>query len=113
MLCNLGTLAAQHSEDGDTGRSLRATQSLPPLPQWSSWIRFERVVLEQNRYREYTIAISRDLFGEWAVVRSWGRISGRHQVKATFFTLEADATTLAEQIAHRRLLHGYQVTAFA
>ena len=89
-----------------------ATESARPLPEWSSWIRFERVAPDRNRYREYSIAISRDLFGEWAVVRSWGRIGGQQRVKVTCLLQQHEATELAERIARRRLSRGYRVAAY-
>ena len=61
--------------------------------------------------REYGITISQNLLGEW-VVSSWGRIGGRQQVKAAYFASKSEAMALAEREANRRLLRGYQVSAF-
>ena len=62
--------------------------------------------------REYGITISQNLLGEWVVSSSWGRIGGRQQVKETYFASESEAMALAEREAIRRLLRGYQVSAF-
>jgi predicted DNA-binding WGR domain protein len=43
---------------------------------------------------------------------SWGRIGGRQQVKAAYFASKSGAMALAEREAIRRLLRGYQVSAF-
>ena len=84
----------------------------PPLPKWTRWIRFEQVAPEQNRLREYGITISQNLLGEWVVSSSWGRIGGRQQVKAVYFASKSEAMIMAEREANRRLLRGYQVSAF-
>jgi predicted DNA-binding WGR domain protein len=84
----------------------------PPLPKWTRWIRFEQVAPEENRLREYGITISQNLLGEWVVSSSWGRVGGRQQVKAVYFASKSEAMAQAERQAIRRLLRGYQVSAF-
>jgi predicted DNA-binding WGR domain protein len=46
------------------------------------------------------------------VSSSWGRIGGRQQVKAAYFATKSGAMAQAEREAIRRLLRGYQVSAF-
>jgi predicted DNA-binding WGR domain protein len=46
------------------------------------------------------------------VSSSWGRIGGRQQVKAAYFASKSEAMAVAEREANRRLLRGYQVSAF-
>ena len=91
---------------------MEATDQPPPLPKWTRWIRFEQVVPEKNCFRQYGITIDQNLLGEWVVSSSWGRIGGRQQVKAAYFASKSEAMILAEQEANRRLLRGYQVSAF-
>jgi hypothetical protein len=88
------------------------TRQPPPLPKWTRWIRFERIAPEKNLSREYDIAISQNLLGEWVVSSSWERIGGPKRVKDTYFASKGEAIVLAEQEANRRLLRGYQVSAF-
>ena len=87
-------------------------QPPPPLPEWSRWIRFEQVAPDENRFREYGITLSQNLLGEWVVSCSWGRIGGPKRVKDAFFASKSEAMVLVEQEANRRLLRGYQVSAF-
>ncbi len=82
------------------------------LPIGDGWIRFERVVPETNGYRDYEITIVRDLFGEWAVVRCWGRVGGFHQRKTTCFPSRDETAKLAGRVARRRLSRGYEVASF-
>ena len=91
---------------------LEATDQLPSLPKWTRWIRFEQVVPEKNCFRQYGITMGQNLLGEWVVTYSWGRIGGRQRVKANYFASKSEAMVLADQIARRRLLRGYQVSAF-
>ena len=91
---------------------LVATGQPPPLPKWTRWIRFEQLDSEKNLLREYGITIGQNLFGEWVVSSSWGRIGGRQHVKAAYFDSRSEAMALAEREAIRRLLRGYQVSAF-
>jgi hypothetical protein len=84
----------------------------PPLPKWTRWIRFERIDPEKDLFREYGITIGQNLLDEWVVSSSWGRIGGPKRVKDTNFASKSEAMVLAEQEANRRLLRGYQVSAF-
>ncbi len=85
----------------------------PPLPKWTRWIRFEQLVPEEDRSRQYGITVGQNLLDEWVVSCSWGRIGGgRQRVKAAYFASEGEAMVLAERIAHRRLSRGYRVSAF-
>jgi predicted DNA-binding WGR domain protein len=91
---------------------LGVTDQPSPLPQWTRWIRFEQIAPEKNRFRQYGITIDRNLLDEWVVSCSWGRIGGRQRVRVIYFDTRNEALVLAEKLAHRRLLRGYQVSAF-
>ena len=91
---------------------MEAADKPPPLPKWTRWIRFERIDPEKDLFREYGIAIGQNLFGEWVVSSSWGRIGGSKRMKETYFASKVEAMVLAEQEANRRLLRGYRVRAF-
>ncbi len=82
-----------------------------PLPAWSSWIRFERTVPERNIRREYAVYVGPDLFGGWALLRTWGRTGGFQRSTARCFPARERARVLAERIARRRLSRGYRIVA--
>ncbi len=44
-----------------------------------------------NVYRYYRMEIVRGLFGDWALVREWGRIGRSGQVRTDWFGSEPDA----------------------
>lgn len=62
---------------------------------------------ELNCKRFYAVAVERDLFGAWLVLRRWGRIGtgGRGMVKA--FVDRDDAEEAARDLIHRKTRRGY------
>ena len=82
-----------------------------PLPAQDTWIRFERVVPEHDIRREYALYVGPDLFGGWALLRTWGRIGGFQRSVARCFPSREGAKKIAERIARRRLSHGYRIVA--
>ena len=81
------------------------------VPAWQSTIAFECIEPEQNRYRSYRLELTQDLFGTWALVRSWGRIGRVPRTQVEYFVFRFDAREQAQRVIRRRLGHGYQITA--
>jgi predicted DNA-binding WGR domain protein len=75
-----------------------------------STIEFTRIEPEYNRYRSYRLELTKDLFGTWALVRSWGRIGRSPRTMVEYFVFRFDAKERAQRIVRRRLAHGYQIT---
>jgi predicted DNA-binding WGR domain protein len=72
--------------------------------------RFVRVDPERNIRRWYTIAWGPTLFGNWAVVRSWGRVGTNWaQCKSEMFDDDEAAYTQAQALTQRRLRRGYRL----
>ena len=90
----------------------RSPASFPPASAPAIRCAIYGLVSEENRFREYGITISQNLLGEWVVSSSWGRIGGPKRVKETYFASKSEAMIMAEQEANRRLLRGYQLSAF-
>jgi predicted DNA-binding WGR domain protein len=86
-------------------------RDLPPLPVWQDSIAFASVIPEQNRYRSYRLTLTQDLFGQWVVLRSWGRIGKAQRTRADVFARRDDAAQAAIQLSRRRLLHAYALLA--
>lgn len=64
-----------------------------------------RVDASQNMARYYRMTLQPTLFGEWSVVREWGRIGRGGQVRATPYSSEnsaVEAMTLIERQKYRR-----------
>jgi predicted DNA-binding WGR domain protein len=49
-------------------------------------VRLEKRVLEKNQFRFHRLALQPTLFGEWSVVREWGRIGRQGRVVVDTFT---------------------------
>jgi predicted DNA-binding WGR domain protein len=58
----------------------------------------ERRESTRNRLRFYTIAVTRTLFGSWALVREWGRIGQPGTVRETGFETEGEAWVAGKPI---------------
>jgi predicted DNA-binding WGR domain protein len=61
----------------------------------------------QNMARFYVLDVQRTLFGDWALIREWGRIGLAGQGRRAFYgTQEAAQTALARE-QERRAKRGY------
>jgi predicted DNA-binding WGR domain protein len=86
-------------------------RDLPSLPEWSATIAFQLVDPSRNRYRAYSLWLTQDLFGDWVLLRAFGRIGKAPRVQHRTFPARSDAEALAQQLIRRRLLHGYTLLA--
>ena len=63
----------------------------------------------RNLHRFYVVQLAPTLFGEWTLLREWGRIGSPGTVRMTSFERQADAEQAADHTIKRRLSHGYAV----
>ena len=68
-------------------------------------ILLERRDPENNRARFYAVSVAPTLFGQWALVREWGRIGHPGTVRADWFATEDEAETARERLARRGYRH--------
>lgn len=66
-----------------------------------------RVCPEQNMARFYALSLERSLFGEFVVIRLWGRIGRRGRSKVECFQAEPDAEQRLQKIADSKRRRGY------
>ena len=67
-----------------------------------------KIDASRNWHRFYTIYVMRNLFGEWSVMREWGRIGSPGRVTLQSFASEEEARR-AERVSLRlRERHGYK-----
>lgn len=64
---------------------------------------------ERNMQRFYRIVIAASVFGDWAVIREWGRIGSPGTVRKLWFDSEDEAYTAAIKIRNSKEKKGYQV----
>ena len=62
---------------------------------------------DQNMARFYAISIERSLFGEFMLVRQWGRIGKLGQLRSDWFRNQADAVAAGERLIQTKRRRGY------
>jgi predicted DNA-binding WGR domain protein len=63
----------------------------------------------RNLHRFYMVQLSQDLFGEWSLVREWGRIGSPGRVRSDTFSNESHAREAERRSLRLRERHGYQL----
>ena len=82
------------------------------LAGFKAYVRFESVDPAANRHRFYDLTWQPMLFGEGALVRTWGRQGQPGATRATFYLDRDGARAEIRQVVRRRLVHGYRVIAW-
>jgi predicted DNA-binding WGR domain protein len=60
-----------------------------------------------NKHRFYAVHIAQTLFGDWAVIREWGRIGSPGTVREQWFDDEASAIAERDTLVKQKLRRGY------
>ena len=63
---------------------------------------------DANLYRFYRLDIVQGLFGDWGVVRNWGRIGSSGQVRTDWFETEAEAKNARFELHIAKAKRGYK-----
>src|SRR5262249_47269749 len=106
---------------GDRGRIEPARRSQPP--RYSvvcqqrqqpaegdpmSAVTLKRTDPERNVCRFYLLAVQPELFGDWSLVREWGRIGRAGQVRIISYPTQAEAEAAFRQHRRRKERKGYR-----
>ena len=67
-----------------------------------------RIDASQNVHRFYRMEIMPGLFGEWSLVREWGRIGQSGQIRVDWFPSEAAAKDARFDIQMQKAKRGYE-----
>ena len=86
-----------------------ACEMTEQLAGFRAYVRFENADPAENRHRFYDLTWQPTLFGEGALVRTWGRQGQPGTTRATFYPDRACADAEVRQVVRRRLAHGYRV----
>jgi predicted DNA-binding WGR domain protein len=70
-------------------------------------LHLESLQPEVNRLRFYRLEVVRDLLGAWCVIRRWGRIGTRGQMRVESYPSRHAAEVAAERQARRKVARGY------
>ncbi len=82
------------------------------LAGFHAYVRFESIDPAENRHRFYDLTWQPTLFGEGALVRTWGRQGQPGTTRATFYPDRICAESEIREVVRRRLQHGYRVIAW-
>ncbi|MCZ8260671.1 MAG: WGR domain-containing protein [Beijerinckiaceae bacterium] len=74
-----------------------------------SAVTLTRIETDKNMRRFYRLDVQPTLFGEFALVREWGRIGRGGQVRSTPYPSAMDALTALETIKVSKLKRKYAV----
>lgn len=66
-----------------------------------------RVDPARGMARFYVVAVVPSLFGEWSVIKEWGRIGQGGTVRDSAFPSSAEAKCAAEDIVRGKVRRGY------
>ncbi|MBA5800638.1 WGR domain-containing protein [Rhizobium changzhiense] len=83
---------------------------IPDMSRMSFHLHFHRIDASRNMARYYMLGIQLTLFGETAVVRSWGRIGRRGGERTDVFGTEQEAVVHFLDLARRKHRKGYRPT---
>ena len=71
-------------------------------------IYLERHDTDKNLHRFYQLFIMRGLFGDWSLVREWGRVGSPGTVRKDWFDTEEGAILARQQLCEVKQKKGYQ-----
>lgn len=67
-----------------------------------------RIDASDNTYRYYRMEIMPGLFGDWSLVREWGRIGQPGQVRVDWYPSEREAKNARFDIQMQKAKRGYE-----
>ena len=67
-----------------------------------------RIDPDRNMARFYSMSVQPNLFGEWALLREWGRISSAGRLVSSLFASEQEAAGVMAQHLKAKLRKGYE-----
>ena len=71
----------------------------------------EKVDPSRRIMRFYAIWIAPTLFGEWAMVREWGRVGSPGRLRESWFETEKIASQAGMNLKRRKQARGYKTLA--
>jgi len=71
-------------------------------------VNLRRIEHERNMARFYAIGVLPTLFGDWAVVRRWGRIGTYGRTQQMWFSDLSLALACADRVAEAKRRRGYR-----
>ena len=70
-------------------------------------IHLRRIDPARNMQRFYLLSLQRNLFGEWVLLREWGRIGRAGRTREAYFTDPGPAVDALQKLARVKVRRGY------
>lgn len=67
-----------------------------------------KIAPEANQYRFYRMEIVPGLFGDWGLLREWGRVGRGGQLRTDWFASEAEAKDARFELHMAKAKRGYE-----
>ncbi|MEP5729844.1 MAG: WGR domain-containing protein [Sulfitobacter sp.] len=67
-----------------------------------------KIEAQTNQFHFYNIEIVRGLFGDWGLVREWGRLGKSGRIRTDWFDTEADAKGARFDLQMQKSKRGYE-----
>ena len=77
------------------------------IDMFPTTVHLTRIEPDENAYRYYSLAITPDLFGGFALARTWGRIGQSCTVRIELYETESAAIDALQGWQDRKRLRGY------
>lgn len=71
------------------------------------YARLEKREQDENKFRFYVIYVAENLFGEWSLVREWGRIGQAGHMRIDWCESLEDARKMFEKKRREKVRRGY------
>ena len=72
------------------------------------YLRLQRIDHAENHWRWYVLSVQKTLFGEWAVIREWGRLGNEGgQTLTSYFATLSEALAMCDVLRMRKIRRGY------
>ncbi len=78
---------------------------MQPLPYYAS---LQKHDTETDQHWFYALCVQPSLFGDWSLMREWGRIGSEGQVKVDWHVSQERAEAAFEELLRSKQKSGYQ-----
>ncbi len=93
-------------------RLVPTSPELGPVATFHAFVRLISVDSTTNRFRFYVLSWHPTLWGDFALVQTWGRLGRPGRFRTTSYATRAEAQGMIMRLLRRRLRHGYRVIAW-
>jgi predicted DNA-binding WGR domain protein len=87
---------------------LSGRKPLTAIAAWDS-MHLRRIDPDRNMARFYSMSVQPNLFGEWALLREWGRIGSAGRLVSGRFASEQEAALAMAEYVKAKLSKGYEL----